>query len=235
MAIKWTKQALIDDAAKYKTRCEWRKQSQSAYATAYAKKLLDEIKPKPINQPKFEFSEWKSVNRRGVKQGVYEVSSMGEVRLKIKTSIKSAGEVLKQSIDTNGYPILSLKRLDGGKVTTKIHILVAEAFLGEANGLQVNHKDGIKTNNEATNLEYVTCSENIRHAIRFGLMTGAIVVFGQTMSIQEAAERYAPKGLSADRIGVRIRRNKWSAEEAVTTPLLPTGVGRGQGGRHAGR
>lgn len=42
------------------------------------------------------------------------------------------------------------------------HILVAKAFIGESNWLYVNHIDWIKNNNKASNLEYVTASENIR-------------------------------------------------------------------------
>jgi hypothetical protein len=232
---KWTEEALTADAAHYLSRGEWRKRSPSAYTTAAASGLLEKIKPKPADRPNFEFAEWRSVKCQGIEQHAYEVSSMGEVRSKIETSTKAAGHVFKQSLDTNGYPILRLRKSDGGSVTTKVHRMVAAAFLGEADGLQVNHKDGIKTNNAVANLEYVDGAENIRHAIRSGLMAGAIVVFGQTMSIQEAADRYAPKGLSADRIGIRIRRNKWAAEEAVTTPVLPTGIARGQKGKHAGR
>lgn len=48
-------------------------------------------------------------------------------------------------------------------------MLVARAFIGQPNGLQVNHKDGDKANNSLENLEYVTASENLKHAARTGL------------------------------------------------------------------
>lgn len=51
-----------------------------------------------------------------------------------------------------------------------IHQLVAAAFIGSCPiGYQVNHKDGDKLNNIVSNLEYVTPSQNITHAIKLGL------------------------------------------------------------------
>lgn len=51
-----------------------------------------------------------------------------------------------------------------------IHRLVAELFVDNPNGYkEVNHKDGDKTNNHATNLEWCTRSQNNRHAFQTGL------------------------------------------------------------------
>lgn len=53
-----------------------------------------------------------------------------------------------------------------------VHRLVAEAFIPNPNHLEfVNHKDGNKQNNCANNLEWVTKSENERHAFANGLKT----------------------------------------------------------------
>ena len=46
-----------------------------------------------------------------------------------------------------------------------LHILVARAWIANPEGKpQVNHKDGNPRNNAANNLEWVTQSENVRHA-----------------------------------------------------------------------
>ena len=92
---------------------------------------------------------------------LYEISSQGRVR-----SLKS-GKVLCQSISNSGYPCVNLyfKNKPYGRF---VHRLMAEAFLAmaPASGLQVNHIDGSKGNNTLENLELVTPSDNMKHAVR---------------------------------------------------------------------
>lgn len=96
----------------------------------------------------------------------YEISNFGNAR-----SLKR-GRVynLKINIDSHGYcyiiPYVNKKTY----THCKIHRLVAKHFVdGYKEGLVVNHKDGNKQNNVYTNLEWVTPSENNRHAFRLGL------------------------------------------------------------------
>lgn len=79
-------------------------------------------------------------------------------------------KILKQT-PLNGYMtyVASLGRR-GVYKAIKIHIAVAENFVsGKKDGLTVNHIDGNKANNHYTNLEWVTQSENMKHAYRTGL------------------------------------------------------------------
>lgn len=96
----------------------------------------------------------------------YEVSNYGNVRK------KDDGRYLKGSIKGNGYRIVSITGEDGKNRQRPVHRLEASAFLGDygSQGLQVNHKDGIKTNNQLENLEWCTASENIQHAHDTGLI-----------------------------------------------------------------
>ncbi len=57
--------------------------------------------------------------------------------------------------------------------TFLVHRVVWEAFKGDVpEGLQINHIDGNKANNNLSNLELVTPAENMRHAVETGLKKG---------------------------------------------------------------
>ena len=74
--------------------------------------------------------------------------------------------ILRPAATGDGYLLVSLAK---GKVA-RIHRLVAEAFIPNPhNLLQVNHIDGHPLNNHVSNLEWVTASENTRHADKLGL------------------------------------------------------------------
>lgn len=75
------------------------------------------------------------------------------------------GKVLRGGKNSKGYLTVSL--YDGSSPKRPksflVHRLIAEAFLGSSD-LQINHKDGNKTNNRVSNLEWVTHQENVDHA-----------------------------------------------------------------------
>lgn len=114
-------------------------------------------------------------------EGLYQVSNLGDVRsldrvviVKSKTGISYSqirkGKILKPS-DNGGYLYVNLCK-DCVSTTHFIHRLVAEAFVINVDTniyVEVNHKNGNKHRNVFNNLEWVTPSENMQHAIRLGL------------------------------------------------------------------
>jgi hypothetical protein len=101
----------------------------------------------------------------------YEVSSLGRVRSKDRVvtrrdgvRVSKKGVLLKPGLASNGYLTVCLGR--GNSFC--VHALVALAFLGEAAGRDVCHKDGCRTNNALKNLRYGTRSENIADAKKHG-------------------------------------------------------------------
>jgi hypothetical protein len=94
----------------------------------------------------------------------YEVSDVGQLRS------TRTGRLSKTRIDKRtGYPTGQMFR-NGLRKDVFMHSVVAAAFIGpRPAGHQVNHKNGIKTDCRPENLEYVTPSENTRHAHATGL------------------------------------------------------------------
>ena len=93
-----------------------------------------------------------------------EVSNLGRIRSRF-------GKIRKTIVSNTGYDRVGLKKI-GGKNTTYVilHRLVALAFCpGFKPGLTVNHIDGNKRNNAASNLEWVTLSQNAIHAFKLKL------------------------------------------------------------------
>lgn len=101
-------------------------------------------------------------------EGLYEVSNTGLVR-DVKTgSIMPTRLCMGRGLPT--YPMLDIKNAMGKRCLPKVHRLVALAFVPNPEGkLFVNHKDSNKQNPDASNLEWVTHAENMRHAAEAGV------------------------------------------------------------------
>ncbi len=90
-------------------------------------------------------------------EGLYSVSDQGRV----KSHWYGNARILAQSTNKHGYLKLTLSNKEGMRNFT-IHILVALSHTGtRPSGYDISHKDGCKTNNNASNLEYITHKENI--------------------------------------------------------------------------
>lgn len=108
--------------------------------------------------------EWKDVLGY---EGLYQVSDEGRIR-----SICRQGNALpgirKPSLDKDGY--LQIGLYDNGECRKwKVHRLVATTFIPNPfSKPQVNHINGIKTDNRVENLEWVSDKDNKAHAIKNG-------------------------------------------------------------------
>ena len=109
----------------------------------------------------------------------YEVSDLGRVRSldrysKHSTSktgfILQKGQMLKPYMSKKGYLKVDLGDGFGKRKSVYVHRLVAIAFIDNPmNYNQVNHIDGVKTNNRLDNLEWCNNSMNQLHAYANGL------------------------------------------------------------------
>ena len=100
----------------------------------------------------------------------YEASNLGRLR---STNYKNSGKtkVLKPAIAKDGYYQTMLQNDEGKYKSWKVHKFITLAFYGPPpEGLEVNHIDGVKSNNNIDNLEYCTHQENVQHAFDNNLM-----------------------------------------------------------------
>lgn len=106
-----------------------------------------------------QLEEWRTVQGY---EGLYEVSSLGRVRsLKRETT---SGKILKQVADKDGYLKVTLSS-NNQRANARVHRLVATAFIENTDKRKtvINHKNEIKTDNRADNLEWCTVKYNTRY------------------------------------------------------------------------
>lgn len=160
-------------------------------------------------------------------EGSYEVSDHGRIRGLDRTvdrggrPMRVRGRPIKTPLKSSGYPHFKLAH-NGAITYPMVHRCVAAAFLPPAPGSHyVNHKDGDKTNNHVSNLEYVTASENAQHAVRERLAsvgeahTNAKLTEHQVRAIRAAQGTRSAKDLAAEYgvaemyIPLIWRRRRW--------------------------
>jgi len=104
----------------------------------------------------------------------YQASSLGGVR-----SFKTGKYVIKrQRLNTSGY-LITKTYVCGKEMCPSVHTLVALAFHYEEhfNGLEVDHIDGNRTNNNESNLEWVPHDVNVDRSYRIGLQKSNVSVY----------------------------------------------------------
>lgn len=106
---------------------------------------------------------WKPINLTEYNLPNFEVSNLGNIRHVKRKKIRK--------VRTNrwGYQQIHIHVGFKSQKCISVHKIVASTFLDKKQkGFQVNHKNGIKTDNRVDNLEWVTPSNNIKHSIKIG-------------------------------------------------------------------
>lgn len=113
---------------------------------------------------------WKDI--RGY-EGLYQVSNLGRIRSlgrvcnsKNNSTSKKRERILTQEITVFGYCRVRLFDLEGKSKHYATHRIVAQEFIGNVDGYEINHKNEIKTDNRVENLEIVTSKQNCNYGTR---------------------------------------------------------------------
>ena len=118
--------------------------------------------------------EWKDIVIKETSYP-YRISDRGNVKSKSRyvkyidgRVRKYKSQTIKHRLDGKGYPFITLYG-NKGNLQIRVHQLVALHFLcNPENKCCINHKDGIRTNNNKDNLEWCTYSENTLDGIKRG-------------------------------------------------------------------
>lgn len=111
-------------------------------------------------------------------EGLYQASNLGRIKSLQRKQwngynyIDKPELILKPRYNGKGYVCYALFK-EGKRKNFKGHYLVLSTFIKNLeNKSQINHKDGIKDNNNLNNLEWCTPKENVIHALETGLIKG---------------------------------------------------------------
>jgi hypothetical protein len=107
-------------------------------------------------------------------EGIYQISNLSNIKSQHFNKIRNQkpGHLLKVGLLRNGYIRICLRDDNGIPTYYSLHRIVAQVFIpNPENKKEINHINGIKSDNRLENLEWCTRSENMIHAVKTGLHT----------------------------------------------------------------
>jgi hypothetical protein len=175
-----------------------------------------------VEYRKFMEEIWKDIPGY---EGFYQVSNMGSVRRKsrkVNSAVKQhkgyrllTEKACAITDNGRGYKITSFK-VSGVRKNHYVHRLVAEAFLPNHNHLpQVNHIDGDKSNNQASNLEWISDRANRDHAVRTNLMK-----FGEGSHASKLTEEQVVYILNQHHINPELNKTQLAKQFNIHSPEI---------------
>lgn len=156
--------------------------------------------------------------------GRYAVSSFGRVRTNARSGsrgVQVGGSVHRPMTDRKGYLYVFLSS-HGKRKRCAVHRLVVMAFIGnqpDRDRRWVNHKDGVKTNNTPSNLEWCSPSENNHHAWSSGLQR---MTDGRRENVSRGHRRSEKANVASARTG-KSRRSLSTEQVESVRELLSQG------------
>ena len=155
-------------------------------------------------------------------ESLYEVTENGDIfacerTVKSGKNYKSERLYIRQEkparLDKYGYKRVTLCK-NGKLKTITIHRIVATAFLEGNSKLTVNHIDGNKLNNHYSNLEFISSSENVKHAHRIGIVPKGVRKVG-TENKKSKLSEVQVKEIRESNLSLRKLANAYNVHHSV--------------------